>query len=101
MRNEDPHATAFTVSVDYKVGFHSGISAAERTNTVRALANNNVGASDFMRPGHIFPLVAREGGVLIRSGHTEAAVDLCLLAGIEPVGVTLGLRPIEISAGQL
>ncbi|MGD9740444.1 MAG: 3,4-dihydroxy-2-butanone-4-phosphate synthase [Bauldia sp.] len=86
-RNEDPHATAFTVSVDYKVGYHSGISATERTNTVRALANNNVGASDFIRPGHIFPLVAREGGVLIRSGHTEAAVDLCLLAGLEPVGV--------------
>lgn len=86
-RNEDPHATAFTVSVDYKVGHHSGISATERTNTVRALANHNVGAEDFIRPGHIFPLVARDGGVLIRSGHTEAAVDLCLMAGVEPVGV--------------
>lgn len=86
-RSDDPHATAFTVSIDYKVGFHSGISAGERCSTVRALANNNVGPDDFIRPGHIFPLVARDGGVLIRSGHTEAAVDLCRLAKVEPVGV--------------
>jgi 3,4-dihydroxy 2-butanone 4-phosphate synthase / GTP cyclohydrolase II len=65
----------------------TGISAEERTNTVRGLANGNSGASDFVRPGHVFPLVAKEGGVLMRSGHTEACVDLCRLAGLPPVGV--------------
>jgi 3,4-dihydroxy 2-butanone 4-phosphate synthase / GTP cyclohydrolase II len=85
--NDAPHATAFTVSVDFKHGTTTGISAEDRTLTVRNLANGNVGASDFVRPGHIFPLVAREGGVLMRSGHTEAAVDLCKLAGLPPVGV--------------
>lgn len=82
-----PLGTAFTVSVDYRRGLTTGISAEERCNTVRALANPNVGADDFVRPGHVFPLVAREGGVLTRSGHTEAAVDLCQLAGLAPVGV--------------
>ena len=85
--NDAPHATAFTVSVDYKHDTTTGISAAERCSTVRGLANPNSGANDFVRPGHIFPLVAREGGVLMRSGHTEAAVDLCNLAGLPPVGV--------------
>jgi len=85
--NDAPHSTAFTVSVDFKHGTTTGISAEDRTLTVRNLANGNVGASDFVRPGHIFPLVAREGGVLMRSGHTEAAVDLCKLAGLPPVGV--------------
>ncbi|WP_419913616.1 3,4-dihydroxy-2-butanone-4-phosphate synthase [Hoeflea sp.] len=85
--NDAPHATAFTVSVDYKHGTTTGISADDRTLTVRNLANPNAGAADFVRPGHIFPLVAREGGVLMRSGHTEAAVDLCRLAGLPPVGV--------------
>jgi len=85
--NESAHTTAFTVSVDFKYGTTTGISADDRTLTVRNLANGNVGASDFTRPGHIFPLVAREGGVLMRSGHTEAAVDLCKLANLPPVGV--------------
>jgi 3,4-dihydroxy 2-butanone 4-phosphate synthase/GTP cyclohydrolase II len=85
--NDAPHATAFTVTVDFKHGTTTGISADDRTLTVRNLANGNVGPSDFVRPGHIFPLVAREGGVLMRSGHTEAAVDLCKLAGLPPVGV--------------
>jgi 3,4-dihydroxy 2-butanone 4-phosphate synthase / GTP cyclohydrolase II len=85
--NDAPLATAFTVSVDVKHGLTTGISAEERTNSVRALANSNMGASDFVRPGHVFPLVAKEGGVLIRSGHTEAAVDLCRLAKLPPVGV--------------
>ena len=85
--NDAPHSTAFTVSVDYRHDTTTGISAEERCSTVRALANPNAGAGDFVRPGHIFPLVAREGGVLIRSGHTEAAVDLCELAGLPPVGV--------------
>jgi 3,4-dihydroxy 2-butanone 4-phosphate synthase/GTP cyclohydrolase II len=85
--NDAPLGTAFTVSVDVRVGTTTGISAEERTNTVRALANNNVGAEDFVRPGHVFPLIAKEGGVLMRSGHTEACVDLCRLAGLPPVGV--------------
>ena len=85
--NDSAHTTAFTVSVDFKHGTSTGISADDRTLTVRNLANPNVGASDFLRPGHIFPLVAREGGVLMRSGHTEAAVDLCRLASLPPIGV--------------
>ena len=86
-RNDAPLGTAFTVSVDARHGLTTGISAEERTNTVRALANGNMGAGDFVRPGHVFPLVAKEGGVLMRSGHTEACVDLCRLAGLPPVGV--------------
>ncbi|HET9903322.1 MAG TPA: 3,4-dihydroxy-2-butanone-4-phosphate synthase [Xanthobacteraceae bacterium] len=85
--NDAPLGTAFTVTVDFRHGTTTGISAEERANTVRALANSNTGPSDFVRPGHIFPLVAREGGVLMRSGHTEACVDLCRLAGLTPVGV--------------
>jgi 3,4-dihydroxy 2-butanone 4-phosphate synthase / GTP cyclohydrolase II len=85
--NDAPLGTAFTITVDVRHGLTTGISAEERTNTVRALANGNSGASDFVRPGHVFPLVAKEGGVLMRSGHTEACVDLCRLAGLPPVGV--------------
>lgn len=85
--NDAPHSTAFTVSVDFKHGTTTGISAEDRTLTARNLANGNVGPADFVRPGHVFPLVAREGGVLMRSGHTEAAVDLCKLANLPPVGV--------------
>jgi 3,4-dihydroxy 2-butanone 4-phosphate synthase/GTP cyclohydrolase II len=85
--NDSNHTTAFTVSVDYKPDGGTGISAEERASCCRALANPNVGANDFARPGHIFPLIARDGGVLLRSGHTEAAVDLCRLTGLPPVGV--------------
>lgn len=85
--NDSAHTTAFTVSIDYREGLTTGISADERTATVRALTNGNVQAGDFVRPGHIFPLIARDGGVLMRSGHTEAAVDLCRLANLPPVGV--------------
>ena len=73
--------------MDVRHGLTTGISAEERTNTVRALANGNSGAADFVRPGHVFPLVAKEGGVLMRSGHTEACIDLCRLAALPPVGV--------------
>ena len=90
-RNDAPLETAFTVSVDLRHGLTTGISAEERCNTIRALANGNINAEDFVRPGHVFPLIAREGGVLTRSGHTEAAVDLCRLAGLEPVGVVCEL----------
>jgi len=85
--NNAPLGTAFTITVDVKHGTTTGISAEDRTATVRALANDNVGASDFARPGHVFPLVAKKGGVLLRSGHTEAAVDLCRLADQPEVGV--------------
>jgi 3,4-dihydroxy 2-butanone 4-phosphate synthase/GTP cyclohydrolase II len=85
--NDAPLGTAFTVSVDVKHGLTTGISAEQRCNTVRALANGNMGAGDFVRPGHVFPLIAKEGGVLMRSGHTEAAVDLCKLAKLPPVAV--------------
>ncbi len=85
--NDAPLGTAFTVTVDVKHGLTTGISAEQRSNTVRALANGNMGADDFVRPGHIFPLIAKEGGVLMRSDHTEAAVDLCKLANLPPVGV--------------
>jgi len=85
--NDAPLGTAFTVSVDVKHGLTTGISAEQRANTVRGLANSNIGAADFVRPGHVFPLIARDGGVLMRSGHTEAAVDLCKLAGLPPVAV--------------
>ena len=85
--NDAPMGTAFTVTIDYKEGLTTGISAKERSATAHALANKNVQADDFVRPGHIFPLVAKTGGVLMRSGHTEAAVDLVKLAGLHPAGV--------------
>jgi len=85
--NDAPLSTAFTVSVDVREGLTTGISAEERCNTIRALANHNAAPRDFVRPGHIFPLVAREGGVLMRTGHTEAGVDLARLAGLPPVGM--------------
>ena len=86
-RNDAPMSTAFTVSIDYKHGLTTGISAEERATTVQALTNSNVSAQDFVRPGHIFPLVARQGGTLVRSGHTEAGVDLSVLAGLPPVSL--------------
>jgi 3,4-dihydroxy 2-butanone 4-phosphate synthase/GTP cyclohydrolase II len=85
--NTESHRTAFTVSVDLLEGTSTGISAADRALTIRALADRAVGYQAFARPGHVFPLRAREGGVLKRAGHTEAAVDLARLAGCEPAGV--------------
>ena len=85
--NDSAHTTAFTVSIDYKPDGGTGISAEERASCCRALANPNAGANDFARPGHVFPLIARDGGVLLRSGHTEAAIDLCRLTGLPPVGI--------------
>jgi len=84
--NTDPHGTAFTVSVDAKTT-KTGISAHERAETIRAMINPKSKPADFRRPGHIFPLRAKEGGVLRRAGHTEAAVDLARLAGLYPAGV--------------
>jgi 3,4-dihydroxy 2-butanone 4-phosphate synthase / GTP cyclohydrolase II len=85
--NTESQGTAFTVSVDLKFGTTTGISAADRAATIRGLANPSTTAADFLRPGHVFPLQAREGGVLKRPGHTEAAVDLARLAGLQPAGV--------------
>lgn len=84
--NEDKMQTAFTQSVDYKTST-TGISAKERAITILELANKNSIANDFRAPGHIFPLIARDGGVIVRPGHTEAAVDLAQLSGFAPVGV--------------
>ena len=81
--------TPFTVSVDYRHGTTTGISAADRAKTLRALADPEAAPADFARPGHIFPLRAQTGGVLRRAGHTEAAVDLARLAGFRPVGVLI------------
>ncbi|WP_237882300.1 3,4-dihydroxy-2-butanone-4-phosphate synthase [Pseudomonas sp. PGPR40] len=86
-RNTDSMKTAFTVSVDLIAGITTGVSAAERALTLRALAAADTTAQSLSRPGHIFPLIARSGGVEARAGHTEAAVDLAELAGLSPVGV--------------
>lgn len=85
--NQDAKGTAYTVSCDLRRGISTGISATDRSKTVVALADASSTAADFSRPGHIFPLRAVDGGVLARQGHTEAAVDLCRLAGLAPVGV--------------
>jgi 3,4-dihydroxy 2-butanone 4-phosphate synthase / GTP cyclohydrolase II len=85
--NSESHRTAFTVSVDLRLGTTTGVSSGDRAATIRALAEGTSRPSDFARPGHIFPLRARRGGVLVRAGHTEAAVDLCRLAGLKPAGV--------------
>jgi 3,4-dihydroxy 2-butanone 4-phosphate synthase/GTP cyclohydrolase II len=85
--NSESHRTAFTVSVDFRHGTTTGVSGADRAATIRALADGNTVAADFARPGHIFPLRSRRGGVLVRAGHTEASVDLCRMAGLKPVGV--------------
>ena len=84
--NQDPRGTAYTVTVDAAEGVTTGISAADRAHTIRLLARDASTPSDFTRPGHVVPLRARHGGVLVRGGHTEAAVDLCRLAGLSPVG---------------
>jgi 3,4-dihydroxy 2-butanone 4-phosphate synthase/GTP cyclohydrolase II len=86
-QNGERMRTAFTVTVDARDGVTTGISAADRTTTIRRLADPGAGAADFVKPGHIFPLRYADGGVLTRPGHTEAAVDLARLAGLRPAGV--------------
>jgi len=86
-RSEDSMETAFTISIDAKTGATTGISAADRSRTIELLASPASVETDFVKPGHIFPLLAKDGGVLVREGHTEAAVDLAKLAGVAPVGV--------------
>ena len=87
LESQSPFGTAWMVSVDAKTGITTGISAHDRATTIRKLIDLNAAASDFVRPGHVFPLRARHGGVLVRAGHTEAAVDLMRLAGLYPAGV--------------
>src|SRR5690606_4737381 len=79
--------TAFTVTIDAREKISTGISASDRSHTIKLLTDPETGAQDFARPGHIFPLIAKDGGVLERPGHTEASVDLSRLAGFSPVGV--------------
>jgi 3,4-dihydroxy 2-butanone 4-phosphate synthase/GTP cyclohydrolase II len=100
-RNEARLGTAFTVSVDAREGVTTGISAADRARTIRVLADPNTKAHDLVKPGHIFPLQARDGGVLVRAGQTEAAVDLCRLAGLSAVGVICEITNPDGSMSRL
>jgi 3,4-dihydroxy 2-butanone 4-phosphate synthase / GTP cyclohydrolase II len=86
-QSEESQGCSFAVSVDYKKGTTTGISASDRAKTIEAITRKGVEADDFARPGHVFPLIAKDGGVLVRAGHTEAAVDLAVLAGLSPIGV--------------
>ena len=86
-RNGTRHQTAFTVSIEAREGVTTGISAHDRAKTVQVAIDSKTGPGDIVTPGHVFPLVARDGGVLVRSGHTEAAVDIARLAGLNPAGV--------------
>jgi len=86
-KNSAPHQTAFTVSIEAAEGVTTGISAADRAHTISVAINGNRGRDDLVSPGHVFPLVAQDGGVLVRAGHTEAAVDISRLAGMNPSGV--------------
>ena len=85
--NQDRRGTAYTVTVDAREGISTGISASDRAHTIRLLADPMTTAADLARPGHVVPLRAKDGGVLRRAGHTEAAVDLAVLAGLSPAGV--------------
>ena len=101
-QNTSHHETAFTVSIDLLGhGCTTGISATDRSKTVKALIDPNTKPSDFARPGHIFPIRAQNGGVLKRAGHTEASVDLSLLAGFEPVGVLVEIMNEDGSMARL
>ena len=100
--NTDPMDTAFTVSVDLKGnGVTSGISASDRSKTIKALVNKNTKPSDLQRPGHVFPLIAKDGGVLRRTGHTEAAIDFARLAGFSPAGVICEIMTEEGSMARV
>jgi 3,4-dihydroxy 2-butanone 4-phosphate synthase / GTP cyclohydrolase II len=100
-RNEARLGTAFTVSVDAREGITTGISAADRARTIRILADPKSTAADLVKPGHVFPLQAREGGALVRAGQTEAGVDLCRLAGLQPVAVICEITNEDGSMSRL
>ena len=100
--NTDPLETAFTVSVDLRGnGVTTGISAADRAKTILALCNPDTKPHDLARPGHIFPLIAKQGGVLRRTGHTEAAIDFARLAGMQPAGVITEIMNEDGSMARL
>lgn len=100
--SSDPMETAFTISVDLNgEGVTTGISASDRAKTIKALINNDTKAHDLNRPGHIFPLKAKEGGVLRRTGHTEAAIDFARLAGLKPAGVIVEIMNEDGSMARL
>ena len=100
--NTDPMETAFTVSVDLNSNeVSTGISAADRSKTIKSLINDETKAHDLSRPGHIFPLIAKEGGVLRRTGHTEAAIDFARLAGFKPAGVIVEIMNEDGSMARL
>ncbi len=102
INNTDPMDTAFTISVDLKGnGVSSGISASDRSKTIKAIVNKKTKSSDLARPGHIFPLIAKEGGVLRRTGHTEAAIDFARLAGFTPAGVICEIMKEDGSMARL
>ena len=86
-RGVDPYGTAFTVSIEARTGVTTGISAHDRAHTIKVAIDEKSGPNDIITPGHVFPIIARKGGVLVRAGHTEAAVDLARLAGLKPAGV--------------
>ena len=100
-KNRESHKTAFTVSIDAAQGITTGISAADRAHTIRLLADPNTSADAFVQPGHIFPLEARQGGVLRRAGHTEAATDLARLAGLPPAGVICEIMHEDGTMGRV
>lgn len=95
------HQTAFTVSIEAKSGVTTGVSAAERAHTIQVAISPNSGAEDIVSPGHVFPLVAREGGTLVRAGHTEAAVDISRMAGLIPAGVICEIMNDDGSMARL
>ncbi len=100
-QNTALHNTHFTVSVDYRHGTTTGISAFDRSRTIQALVDPDVSPGDFARPGHIFPIVSRQGGVLQRAGHTEASVDLAKLSGLQPTGVLCEIMSDDGSMARL
>ncbi len=100
-RNEAGHGTAFTVSIEAREGVTTGISAQDRAHTIAVAIDPSKGADDIVSPGHVFPLVAREGGVLVRAGHTEAAVDISRLAGLSPGGVICEIMNDDGSMARL
>jgi 3,4-dihydroxy 2-butanone 4-phosphate synthase/GTP cyclohydrolase II len=100
-RNDSHFGTAFAVSVEARTGVTTGISAADRARTVQVLADPNSEPNDLVMPGHIFPLRARDGGVLVRVGQTEAAVDLCKMAGLHPVGVVCEIMNVDGTMARL
>ena len=101
-QSTDPMDTAFTISVDLKGnGITSGISASDRSKTIRAIVNSKTKSTDLARPGHVFPLIAKEGGVLRRTGHTEAAIDFSRLAGFKPAGVICEIMKEDGSMARL